>query len=857
MEMIRCDNGHLFDANRFQNCPVCGSMHRKNDVVPDSSQDNLFSQSLGIAELPPGTLLGRRYLLQKVVAQGTFGIVYSAWDTKLEYVVGIKEFFCRDLMWRDSGGVEVIIGQKSIEETESRKQRFLAEARTMAKLSNHSNTADVFNYFEENGTAYIVMELLEGETLVEHMKKCGGKVDIDFAFSVANGVGNALATLHSNGIIHRGVTPYNIFVCTNGEHSIKLLDLGAAKLENAEDGEKDALIFPGFSPPEEYVHPEKVTPAIDIYGLGATLYQMLTGVKLEDAISRMLNDTAIPPNWINPSIPIKFSNAIMKATDLDLRHRFKTVEDFLADLREARNNEIERGSFTANIPTLFLSYCSKDECIADLIESTLDVESRHRIKISRYTRLPYRDSFREFMNTIQEHDYVFCVVSDSYLKSQACMYEVGEIVKDHKYKEKLFFVVLSENDRKYYPNGYTGAVAANIYGGAINRLNYTEYWKHKYDELSDRIDSLNDKEASTKATEKLKEIGRIYRNDINEFLAFLTDYNGKSFELLYSNRFIDVINLVFADRYAIGEKSVELPLKIKSAETPKMEYTQDQESARKGHPQKDVWQRAEKYLLEAPNKPLSNLLICNEDRHEASTEFKKLYLETVLGKSSNSSDNLDSTSEQNQNGRHYWLFGRYPQGTNGEMAPILWRELDRDGNTILLVSRFVLDAKPYNDEWKAVTWAECSLRFWLNGNRETDFSQIAFTPEEWNRIQAKSILADNNPLFDTNPGAQTEDKVFLLSIQEVDRGDWFSSEEDRRCVPTNYVKKNVWISDKFISDDAATCLWWLRSPGGYSHNAAIVNHDGTLGRIGLNVHSSWVGVRPAIWVNLEPNETNQ
>lgn len=201
-------------------------------------------------------------------------------------------------------------------------------------------------------------------------------------------------------------------------------------------------------------------------------------------------------------------------------------------------------------PTLFLSYCKKDECIAKLIEDTLTEDTNGGIIISKYTRVPYHDSFKEFMNSIQGHDYVLCVVSDSYLKSQACMYEVGEIVKDLRYKEKLLFVVINEEDRKYYPHNITGEIGAKIYEGAIKRLEYTSFWKNKYDELSKSIDFLHDKEASNKATEELKEIGRIYRNDINEFLSFLADYNGKNFDLLFSNRFVDLINLMIPDQVA-------------------------------------------------------------------------------------------------------------------------------------------------------------------------------------------------------------------------------------------------------------------------------------------------------------------
>lgn len=269
----------------------------------------------------------------------------------------------------------------------------------------------------------------------------------------------------------------------------------------------------------------------------------LHGESLKEAFS-MLNrlSRSLSDNLENYLTESDRKKEVHPSTEINDAKKDTRTDKEPLDIQNSKQNI--KGERVENIPTLFLSYCSKDECIADLIEHTLNAETNKGIKISRYTRLPYHESFKDFMNSIQGHDYVLCVVSDSYLKSQACMYEVGEIVKDRRYKQKLLFVVLNEADRMHYPISYTGKVTANIYGGPAGRLEYTRYWKRKYDELSQEIDALDDKEATTSATTELKEIGRIYRNDISEFLGFLADYNGKSFEALYSNRFIDIIKLV-------------------------------------------------------------------------------------------------------------------------------------------------------------------------------------------------------------------------------------------------------------------------------------------------------------------------
>ncbi|MEK3913021.1 TIR domain-containing protein [Paenibacillus sp. FSL H7-0331] len=195
-------------------------------------------------------------------------------------------------------------------------------------------------------------------------------------------------------------------------------------------------------------------------------------------------------------------------------------------------------------PTLFLSYREIDTPIVNIIEDNLKRLTSDGINISRYTRIPYKASFKEFMNGIQDHDVVLCVVSDGYLRSQACMYEVGEIIKDHHFNEKLIFVVLSENERKYYPEGFTEKIAANIYGSEVKRLQYVTYWKEKYDELNETIRGIDDYEAISDATRSLKEIGQIYRNDISEFMTYLADNNGKSFEYLCKNEFKDLLGWI-------------------------------------------------------------------------------------------------------------------------------------------------------------------------------------------------------------------------------------------------------------------------------------------------------------------------
>ena len=210
-----------------------------------------------------------------------------------------------------------------------------------------------------------------------------------------------------------------------------------------------------------------------------------------------------------------------------------------------KNNGIEVCQAKRENPsTLFISYTECDAPIVDIIEKKISEKLQNRVKISRYTGLEYKDSFKTFMDTIQDHDFVLTIVSDTYLRRQACMYEVGEIIKDNHYQDRLLFVVLTEKERKYYGENAPKKIEANVYKGAVSKLEYTRYWKKQYEELEEAMKQIGDYEATRQATYDLQIIGQIYRKDMGEFLQFLSDENGKSFQKLYENDFNELIKWI-------------------------------------------------------------------------------------------------------------------------------------------------------------------------------------------------------------------------------------------------------------------------------------------------------------------------
>ena len=195
---------------------------------------------------------------------------------------------------------------------------------------------------------------------------------------------------------------------------------------------------------------------------------------------------------------------------------------------------------------------------------------------------------------------------------------------------------------------------------------------------------------------------------------------------------------------------------------------------------------------------------------------------------------------------NYVNFGSYPQTQNGnDNTPIEWLVLESDGETALLISRYALDCKPYNEKYEDTTWEKCTLRGWLN----SEFFNKAFGAEEKQYILQSDVSADKNPKYSTNPGNATKDKVFLLSVVEVNK--YFKSDDARMCALTDYaIQQGAYTSDSYKVEGRKACWWWLRSPGGNSLGAALVRIDGSISGFGSLVYSSDDAVRPCVRVRL-------
>lgn len=276
--------------------------------------------------LPSGTVLAGQYTIDEAIGQGGFGITYKATDYKTKEKVAIKEFFPDVLAYREGTSVSSYPGERT-ESYQYGKEAFLKEAQTLAEFIGCDNIVRIHSYFEENDTAYFAMDYVEGKSFEAYLKEQGGKISFEDAKKILVPVMDALAVVHSKGIIHRDVTPDNIFITNDGV--VKLLDFGAARysLDNKSKS-YDVILKHGFAPKEQYTRRGKQGPYTDVYSLGATFYFALTGKRPPDSVDRLDDADLIPPSRLGVKITEAQEDAIFKALEVQAFERYQSMTEF-------------------------------------------------------------------------------------------------------------------------------------------------------------------------------------------------------------------------------------------------------------------------------------------------------------------------------------------------------------------------------------------------------------------------------------------------------------------------------------------------------------------------------------------------
>lgn len=417
----RCSNCFELYEDIDEMCPHCGYS------LGDEAEEVYFLQ--------PGTALNRnKYIVGKKVGQGGFGIIYKAWDTSLQRVVAIKEFFPLSMVTRSEGQKEVtVFSSKRESDYVKHLEKFRREARIMSLFTDSVNCIKTYDIFEENGTAYIVMEYCDAPTLKTYIKARKGELLPEKeVIEIISQVLSGLQEIHAKGVYHLDIALDNIFIKQheNGTKITIIYDFGAACLERELKKRLDdeIVVKPGFSPAEQYKRNGKVGPWTDIYAVGANLYYLLTGVVPLEATDREHEDVLEEPaklEMISPAI----NNATLRAMALNPELRYKNAKEFQEDLKkekvrsdkeEALHRKKARNRFVALVSTVlvvaaalifFIGY-TKGRIFEDEITMWVVSDSDMDMERKRYEEVI--SSFHEYYPQVQVN---LKVMSSSELES--------------------------------------------------------------------------------------------------------------------------------------------------------------------------------------------------------------------------------------------------------------------------------------------------------------------------------------------------------------------------------------------------------------------------------------------------------
>ena len=258
------------------------------------------------------TLINDRYELIRIIGKGGFGTTWYARDTKLDMPVAVKELSDTD---------------------PARKKKFLREARTLARFAREPGIVNVRDYLEYNGKAYMVMEYLDGSNLNTKIAE-GGPISFDAAYHLLRPVILVLGKLHSEGFIHRDVSPDNIIMQSDG--TIKLLDFGAAwNTTSTENATTTITVKPGYAPYEQYAGKERQGPFTDVYAVCSTLYKCITGVTPPDALKRAFYDEIKTPSLLGARITPAEEAILMQGLAVNSSDRIQNMEELARLLDKA------------------------------------------------------------------------------------------------------------------------------------------------------------------------------------------------------------------------------------------------------------------------------------------------------------------------------------------------------------------------------------------------------------------------------------------------------------------------------------------------------------------------------------------
>jgi len=314
-------------------CPNCFSRSFEGTCSTCGySDDNDIGDSSSLGRY---TYIAKKYLLGRTIGNGRFGITYTALDIASGKRVAIKEYFPKGIATRMTPSTAINVSSQNSLIFRHGLRRFIDEAKTLSTLSDCAGIVKVDSFVEENNTAYLVMEYVEGHSLDAEAQKYGGRIPYKQAVGIFLSAAKALSCVHKKGLLHRDISPDNILLTTDG--AVKIIDFASSR-DFVSNNSRTVFVKRGFAPPEQYSNTGNQGRWTDIYALASTIYTVMSGVVVPDAASRLSGEPLAPINRFVPQIPKALVAVFEKALELNYSKRYQSMEELSADIMRAETS---------------------------------------------------------------------------------------------------------------------------------------------------------------------------------------------------------------------------------------------------------------------------------------------------------------------------------------------------------------------------------------------------------------------------------------------------------------------------------------------------------------------------------------
>ena len=881
-------------------CTVCG-----HDNSIRENPENVLSE---------GSILAGKYIVGKVLGQGGFGVTYLGFDLSLEIRVAIKEYFPIGLGSRASNSLTVIpIVSKSNEKGfEKGCDEFQSEAKVLAQF-NSLNIVHVRDYFRENGTAYIVMDYITGNSLSKEIHE-NGKIEWKRVVSLFNPLILELDKLHKKKLIHRDIKPDNIKIAAdedNSEHLV-LLDFGVARRFISEKITKTytALVTPGYAPFEQYTQKSHQGPFTDVYALCATMYAALTGKTPIAAPDRVTGDADLEPlQTFVPDIPDSINDALMHGLNIRSSERTPTMSKLYEELNgmdSTIQNKTRMDSITSGMENPEKNFTNHIATEPDQANSLVNnVGHKESYQKEKYTVQPENKSLEpEHVSLTQmllaDQDYnkipkaetakkeisnetsrkkdsgkkipwavviavvfallagIFLIVrnsgnNDGNIKtvivtdtSDLTLFdhqtETAEVIEQHAVQTVQMQMAQTATQSELYARqtGTAEAIAAQrATQTAEMRVEQTAAQSELYTQQTGTAEAIAAQHAAQTTEMQMVQTAtqsELYTQQTGTAEAIAAQQATQTAEMRMEQTAAQL------ELYAQQTGTVEAIAAQQAAQTAEMQIAQ-------------TAAQSELYIRQTGTAESMAVIQATQTKAAEPTATVPVPTNTPTiqptpaptSAAQSTLAQLPFDPETLKVGDTV-TYGHYEQDNdivNGS-EPIEWLVLSVENNKALLISKYGLDGRAYNNgkDGEKATWEKSELRKWLNN----DFYNRAFYRDEKNRISLVTNENPDNNVYNTSGGKDTEDRIFILNIDEARK--YFTSDPLRQSMPTRYAITK-WPDVYQISKPM---WWWLRSPGGWSGTEiAVVKTSGQIDPFGITADKP-VGVRPAFWLDMSDEQ---